>query len=248
MSSSPTAHLGSGVNHPGIPRASYFSAYRSDIARRLRRHSPKALALHHIFCDRARYSDNGFNPDQLAIGQCFTGRSDHIECGLSPKEYCTALRLLKKWDIIDTEVRKGVGTIVTIINRGIFDPLSGIEIGQAKAQAFTEGKSQPEGQLKGQPMGQLRDNRRELKGTLTTRNNKGNKEEPWMIIRRLTDQNKAIDERIETIKSDRSNYDRKPGEYQDSLKPEPCAELKRLRTKRKANVEAIANLSSENTS
>ena len=131
MSSSPTAHLS------GIPLTSYFAAYRSDIARRLRRHSPKALALHHLFCDRARYSDNGFNSDQLAIGQCFTGRSDHIECGLSPKEYCTARRLLEKWGIIDTEVRKGVGTIVTIINRGIFDPLSGIEIGQAKAQAFT---------------------------------------------------------------------------------------------------------------
>jgi len=69
-----------------------------------------------------------------------------------------------------------------------------------------------------------------------------------MMIRRLTDQNKAIDERIETIKSDRRNYERKPGDYEDSLKPEPRAELKRLRMKRKANVEAIANLPSENAS
>jgi hypothetical protein len=187
MSSSPTAHLGSGVNHPGIPRDTYFSAYRSEIASRLRRHAPKAFLLLHLLCERARYTESGFNPYRLAIGQCVTGRGDHKDCGLSPKEYWIALRVLKTWQIIDTVVRKGFGTIVTIIDRRIFDPLSAIEIaqtrgrdkeylgttkwnekgqpkGQLKGQPFTEGKSQPNGQ----PNGTNRDNQTERKGTLTT--------------------------------------------------------------------------------
>ena len=75
---------------------------------------------------------------------------------MSEQNYRTALRLLKKRGIVKTDPIKGVGTVVTITNRAIFDPFTASEVGHLTSnQPTTSHKiNQPSNQPNGQPSNQ----------------------------------------------------------------------------------------------
>jgi hypothetical protein len=205
------------------------------------RHPSGAFRLLALIAMRARYSNSetSLNICRLEIGECFVGRSDHRECGLSEKEYRTALKLLEDWNIVQTRLIKGRGTIVKLIERAIFDPLSGSELGQVKGQPITEGNLRGEGQPRGQQNGQQRASKRANKGPLTIKG-RVKSEEGELPVRTMWEAEKrleAINNQITGISQDSSRKHYDEAKCKSVLNEDALAEVKQLRT-RKAELQS----------
>jgi hypothetical protein len=77
---------------------------------------------------------------------------------------------------------------------------------------------------------------------LSNNENNGKKVKTSTLIYELTEQNKAIDLRIDAINADKRNFERAAGEFRDRLKPESRREVKELREKQLRNIAKLAYL------
>ena len=226
---------------PQVPPGGYLWYCRGPWTRALRRHKSGAFRLLALIAERTKYSDTAPNPFNLKVGQALIGRADHRDCGLTEKQYRTAQKVLDRLNIVSFEPTPR-GTIATIINRAIFDPLTGYELGQQKGQPKHNGKDEHKGQLNGQHKAQVRASLAAGNGPLTNNENNEKKVKTSTRIYELKEQNNAIDQRIEAIKGDKRNFERRPGDYVKKLKPESRREVKELREKHAKNIAELARL------
>jgi len=122
---------------------------------------PKAFALAALIALRARFNDTP-GPDGLDFGQARIG--DHFACGLSRKEYRSALGRLERLGLIQVQSSRR-GTIATLADSRLFalrddrghqisernHPVDGPTAGQAKSRFPNQ--LQKNGHLKGHPEG-----------------------------------------------------------------------------------------------
>ena len=111
----------------------WFRAWRNQDAIELwKKHRP-AFFLLWLIANRARYSDD-FNAHDLKTGQAFLGQKDAEFHGISIQEYRTAKKILSKYGFATFKVTNK-GTIVTLTNTSIFDPLQNQDNRQDNRQA-----------------------------------------------------------------------------------------------------------------
>jgi hypothetical protein len=226
---------------PCIPSSGYVWYCRGLLTRELLRNKTGAFRLLALIAARTRYCDSAPNPHELRVGECVIGRSDHRECGLTEKQYRTAQKVLDRWKIVSFQATTR-GTIATILNRAVFDPLTGYELVQLKGQPEYERNYALRVQVNGQQTATSRTSRRARNGPIINNDNNEKKVRTSTRIYELTEQNKAIDAQVEAIHKDKSNFHRLIGTFQDTLKPESRRAVKELREKKARNIAELTGL------
>ena len=115
--------MGAWVPSLAGPPNGYVALYRSQATYDLLKGDAKAFVLLTFIALRARWSDSGLNMDGVEVGQAFLG--DHREYGMTRGQYREALKRLTGYRMLSAIRATNRGTVVTLGNRDIYDPMMG---------------------------------------------------------------------------------------------------------------------------
>lgn len=115
--------MGAWSPSPTGPNNGYVALFRSQATYELLKGDHKAFVLLTFVALRVRWSDGGLNMDGVEVGQAFLG--DHREYGMTRGQYREALGRLARYGMLSAIRTTNRGTVVTLGNLDIYDPVMG---------------------------------------------------------------------------------------------------------------------------